>query len=199
LGVFESSALTDAVFVNLKLFAKKEFTRVIVDSTVQGKAVVNPTDSKLLVSAGSKVIEVAKANGIDHKQTFAKEGQLLGYKAGCYAFARQFKRMRNIINHQHTVVGRLQREVARKMSTLSQAVQETPGQTFDKAKRLVAQTAGRKAMGNLAEFFSCHAPEVECISKGKSLNQYEFGMKVGLAMTLKGNLIVVTRSFLGNQ
>ena len=27
--------------------------------------------------------------------------------------------------------------------------------------------------------------------KGKSRNPYEFGVKVGLAMTLKGNLIVV--------
>ena len=34
--------------------------------------------------------------------------------------------------------------------------------------------------------------------KGKSRNPYEFGVKVGLAMTLKGNLIVGARSFTGN-
>ena len=34
--------------------------------------------------------------------------------------------------------------------------------------------------------------------KGKSLNNYEFGIKVSLAMTLKGNLIVGLRSFQGN-
>ena len=79
-----------------------------------------------------------------------------------------------------------QREVARKMTTLSQAIQETLGQTLDKAKRLVTQTGSRKAVDNRAKLYSWHAPEVECISKGKSRNPYEFGVKVGLAMTLKG-------------
>jgi IS5 family transposase len=39
---------------------------------------------------------------------------------------------------------------------------------------------------------------VECISKGKSRNPYEFGVKVGIATTLKGNLIVGARTFPGN-
>jgi hypothetical protein len=78
------------------------------------------------------------------------------------------------------------------------AVQEALGQTLDKAKRLVMQTASRKAVDNRAKLYSWHAPEVECISKGKSRNAYEFGVKVGLAMTLKGNLIVVARNFPGN-
>lgn len=65
-------------------------------------------------------------------------------------------------------------------------------------KRLVVQTSSRKAVGNRAKLYSWHAPEVECISKGKSRKPYEFGVKVGLAMTLKGNLIVGARSFPGN-
>jgi IS5 family transposase len=65
-----------------KLLAKKELTRVIVHSTVQEKAVAQPTDSKLLETARSKVVEAAKAEGIELKQTNAKEGQLLGYKTG---------------------------------------------------------------------------------------------------------------------
>jgi transposase, IS5 family len=197
-GVEELLARTMEVAVTLKLIAKKELTRVIVDSTVQEKAISHPTDSKLLETARSKVVEAAKANGIELKQTYAKEGHLLGYKAGRYAHARQFKRMRKVIKRQRTIVGRLQREVARKMTALGQAVQETLGQTLDKAKRLVAQTASRKAVNNRAKLYSWHAPEVECISKGKSRNPYEFGVKVGLAMTLKGNLIVGARSFPGN-
>ena len=58
-----------------------QLTHVIVDSTVQEKAVAHPTDSKLLETARSKVVEAAKAEGIELKQTYAKEGQLLGYKA----------------------------------------------------------------------------------------------------------------------
>ena len=121
-GVEELLARTMEVAVTLKLIAKKELARVIVDSTVQEKAVAHPTDSKLLETARAKVVEEAKAAGIELKQTYAKEGQLLGYKAGRYAHARQFKRMRKMIKRQRTIVGRLQREVARKMSALSQAI-----------------------------------------------------------------------------
>jgi len=77
-GVEELLARTMEVAVTLKLIAKKELTCVIVDSTVQEKAVAHPTDSKLLETARSKVVEVAKANGIELKQTYAKEGQTLG-------------------------------------------------------------------------------------------------------------------------
>lgn len=197
-GVEELLARTMEVAVTLKLIARKELARVIVDSTVQEKAVAHPTDSKLLETARVKVVEAAKANGIELKQTYAKEGRHLSFKAGRYAHARQFRRMRKAIKRQRTIVGRLQREVGRKMSTLSQAVQEALSVTLDKAKRLVVQTSSRKAVGNRAKLYSWHAPEVECISKGKSRKPYEFGVKVGLAMTLKGNLIVGARSFPGN-
>lgn len=127
---------------------------MIVDSTVQEKAIAHPTDSKLLETARSKVVEVAKANGIELKQTYAKEGLLLGYKAGRYAHACQFKRMRKVIKRQRTIVGRLQREVGHKISALSQAVEEVLGLTLDKAKRLVQQTGSRKAVGNRAKLYS---------------------------------------------
>jgi transposase, IS5 family len=197
-GVEELLARTMEVAVTLKLIAKKELARVIVDSTVQEKAVAHPTDSKLLETARAKVVEAAQANGIELKQTYAKEGHDLRFKAGRYAHARQFRRMRKVIKRQRTIVGRLEREVGRKMNALSRAVQEALGHTLDKAKRLVMQTASRKAADNRAKLYSWHAPEVECISKGKSRKPYEFGVKVGLAMTLKGNLIVGARSFAGN-
>jgi transposase, IS5 family len=41
-------------------------------------------------------------------------------------------------------------------------------------------------------------PEVECISKGKGRQPYEFGVKVGLAITEKQGLIIGARSFAGN-
>ena len=46
---------TIKVVVTLKLIAKNELTRVIVDSTVQEKAVAHPTDSKLLETASVAV------------------------------------------------------------------------------------------------------------------------------------------------
>ncbi|MDT7524439.1 hypothetical protein RAE21_18995 [Rhodoferax sp. TBRC 17198] len=45
------------------------------------------------------------------------------------------------------------------------------------------------------KLYTWHAPEVECIAKGKSKTPHEFGVKVGIASTLKHNLIVGARSF----
>jgi IS5 family transposase len=68
--------------------------------------------------------------------------------------------MRKVIKRQGIIVGRLQCELGRKMTTHSQDVQET----LDKAKRFVTQTASRKSVDNRAKLYSWHAPEVECIS-----------------------------------
>jgi IS5 family transposase len=38
--------------------------------------------------------------------------------------------------------------------------------------------------------YSLHAPEVECISKGKSRTPYEFGVKASVVTTHKEGLVV---------
>lgn len=197
-GVEELLAQTIHVAVQLKLIKSQELTRVIVDSTVQEKAVAHPTDSRLLETARTKLVEAAKHAGIDLKQTFAKEGKALNRKAGRYAHARQFKRMRRAIGRQRTIVGRLQREIDRKASAIGAAVRQALGESLDKAMRIVAQSGQRKAAHVQPKLYAWHAPEVECISKGKARQPYEFGVKVGIASTLNGNLIVGARAFHGN-
>ena len=201
-GVEELLAQTINVALEIKLIKPQELTRVIVDSTVQHKAIAHPTDSRLLETARVKLVEAAKGAGIDLKQTFAKEGKELGRKAGRYAHARQFKRMRRAIKRQRTIVGRLQREIERKIATgasaIGQAVRQALAQTLSKAARIVAQSGQRKAVDGQPKLYAWHAPEVDCISKGKAKQPYEFGVKVGIASTLKGNLIVGARAFHGN-
>lgn len=145
-GVEELLAQTINVALEIKLIKPQELTRVIVDSTVQHKAIAHPTDSRLLETARVKLVEAAKGAGIDLKQTFAKEGKELGRKAA----------------------------------------------------RIVAQSGQRKAVDGQPKLYAWHAPEVDCISKGKAKQPYEFGVKVGIASTLKGNLIVGARAFHGN-
>ncbi len=48
------------------------------------------------------------------------------------------------------------------------------------------------------KLYALHAPEVECISKGKARNPYEFGVKVTLATTLKEGLVEGMRSMPAN-
>ncbi len=197
-GVEELLAHTINVAVDLKLIKPQELTRVIVDSTVQHKAIAHPTDSRLLETARVKLVEAARGVGIKLKQTFAKEGRQLGYKAGRYAHARQFKRMRRAIKRQRTIVARLLREIERKAAAMGESVRDALSQSLHKATRIVAQSGQRKTIGGQPKLYAWHAPEVSCISKGKAATPYEFGVKVGIASTLRGNLIVGARAFHGN-
>lgn len=197
-GVEELLAQTINVAVGLELIKPQELQRVIVDSTVQPKAIAHPSDSRLLQVARAKLVQAAQAAGIALKQTFAKEGGQLSRKASRYAHARQFKRMRRAIQRQCTIVGRLGREIERKASTLAQAVREALQPVLAKAARLAAQSAQRHSPDGSPKLYAWHAPEVACMAKGKARQPYEFGVKVGAACTLKGNLIVGAKALHGN-
>jgi len=78
--VEELLAQTINVAVDLKLIKSQELARVIVDSTVQHKAIAHTTDSRLLETARAKLVAAAKDAGVDLKQNFSKEGKELGRK-----------------------------------------------------------------------------------------------------------------------
>ena len=179
--------------LNLKVISKKALETVVVDSTVQPKAIAHPTDSRLLEVARQKLVVVAKDAGISLKQTFGKEGKQLTRKAGGYAHARQFRRMRKPINRQRTIVAKLARQIERLMASLVDDMKHTINEALHKAQRLVTQTKHRKTKG-IPKLYSWHAPEVEVIAKGKARTPYEFGVKVGITSTLKGNLILGART-----
>ena len=74
--------------VEIKAIRPAELERVIVDSTVQEKAIAHPVGSRLLEFARHKVVGAAKRAGISLKQTYAQEGKTLRRKAGGYAHAK---------------------------------------------------------------------------------------------------------------
>jgi transposase, IS5 family len=194
--------------VEIKAIKPAELERVIVDSTVQEKAIAHPVDSRLLEIARYKVVKAAKAAGIVLKQTFAAEGKELRRKAGGYAHAKQFKRLRKVVKRQRTILGVLIREVQRKLDAQAQAV--AAGNSPDEASSGATALGSLKTLLERAErirtqqrhdknkLYALHAPEVECIGKGKARKPYEFGVKVSLAVTHKQGLMVGARTFPGN-
>ena len=48
------------------------------------------------------------------------------------------------------------------------------------------------------KLYSVHAPETECISKGKAHKRYEFGVKASFAITNDTSYVVAARSYPGN-
>jgi IS5 family transposase len=160
---------------------------------VQEKAIAHPTDSRLLEVAREKVTRLAKRAGIQLKQTYEREGKTLRRRAGGYAHAKQFKRLRTVLKRQRTILGRLLREVRRKMGGLADETRAKLETWVQRAERIHRQRPKDKN-----KLYALHAPEAECISKGKARQPYEFGVKVSLAVTHQHGLMVGARSFPGN-
>ena len=192
-GLAEILARTVNTAVALNAITPRELETVIVDTTVQEKAIAHPTDSRLLEIARSKLVQQAKRAGISLKQTFQKEGKQLRFRAGGYAHAKQFKRLKKVVSRQRTIVGKLIREIRRNMAGVSVEINMTFTTLLERAERLIKQQINDKN-----KLYALHAPEVECISKGKAKSTYEFGVKSSLAMTHKKGLIVGAKTFPGN-
>jgi transposase, IS5 family len=195
-GVEELLKATIDTAVATKAIRPSEFERVIVDSTVQEKAIAHPVDSRLLEIARAKIVQAAKLTGIVLKQTFVKEGKELRRKAGGYAHAKQFRRLRRTVKRQRTILGIVLREIQRKLPT---ATSESPT-TLTRLKTLMerAERIRTQQPKDKNKLYALHAPEVECIGKGKARKPYEFGVKASLAVTHKSGLMVGARTFPGN-
>ena len=122
-GVEELLKATIDAAVSTKAIRSSDFERVIVDTTVQEKAIAFPTDSRLLEIARYQVVKAAKFAGIALKQTFEREGKTLKRRAGGYAHAKQFRRLKRVLKRQRTVLGIVLRELGRKLAT---AATESP-------------------------------------------------------------------------
>jgi len=195
-GVEELLKATIDTAVTTKAVRPAEFERVIVDSTVQEKAIAHPVDSRLLEITRAKVVQAAKFAGIMLKQTFVKEGKELRRKAGGYAHAKQFRRLRRTVKRQRTILGVVIREITRKLSTANTESPSTITRLntlLERAERIRTQQPKDKN-----KLYALHAPEVECIGKGKARKPYEFGVKTSIAVTHKSGLMVGARTFPGN-
>ena len=195
-GVEELLKATIDTAVSTKAVRSIEFERVIVDTTVQEKAIAFPTDSRLLEVARYQVVKAAKFAGIALKQTFSREGKELRRRAGGYAHAKQFRRLRRVLKRQRTVLGIVLREVGRKLAT---ATTESPA-TLNRLSTLLerAERIRTQQPKDKNKLYAMHAPEVECIGKGKARQPYEFGVKASIAVTHRSGLMVGARTFPGN-
>jgi transposase, IS5 family len=113
-----------------------------------------------------------KRAGIQLKQTQEREGKTLRRSSGGYAHAKQFKQLRGVLKRQRTILGRLLREVRRKMGGLGDEARTKLETWVQRAERIHCQRPKDKN-----KLYALHAPEVECISKGKARNPNEFGVK----------------------
>jgi IS5 family transposase len=170
-----------AVATKTEAIKPSDLNRVIVDTTVQPKNVMFPTDARLLNRAREILVRLAKRQGLALRQSYARVGKFALIKHQRYAHAKQFKRANRALRRLRTYLGRVIRDIARKIEGRTDLLGEIVlGRMLALARRVLDQKQQQRG----PKVYSLHAPEVECIGKGKAHRPYEFGVKVSVATTL---------------
>ncbi|KKB63744.1 transposase [Robbsia andropogonis] len=167
--------------------------RVIVDTTVMEKAIAHPTDSRLLERCREHLVKAATQHGLALPQNYNREAPRLASQIGRYAYAKQFKRTKKTLRTLRSRVGRVMRDVERQIDGVAQQSRAALDTLRLKAKRFLAQQPKDKT-----KLYALHAPEVECVSKGKARRPYEFGVKVWITTRHRESLVIGARSMPGN-
>ena len=186
-------AQTIEAAASAKVIKQHSLDKVIVDSTVQEKAIAYPTDSKLLNRGRQQLVQLVAETGITLRQNYNRIAPKLAGQIARYAHAKQYRRMRNHLKKLKTLVGRVWRDVSRQLAQVPQHLKPKVTDLLQKVERLLKQQPQDNH-----KLYSLHAPEVECINKGKSRQPYEFGVKVSVMTTHKEGLVVGMRSLPGN-
>ena len=177
-----SALIQESLSVATKTEAMKpsDLSRVIVDTTVQPKNVMFPTDAKLLNRAREILVRLAKKNNLGLRQSYARVGKLALIKQQRYAHAKQFKRANRSLKKLKTYLGRVIRDIARLIAD-DDGLKQAFAKSLDLARRVLTQNHKQRG----PKIYSLHATEVECIGKGKAHRPYEFGVKVSVATPIK--------------
>ena len=185
-------------------YKKKDLDSVIIDTTVQIKNIKHPHEAYLLEKARKEIVKLCGRYGIKLNETYALCYKRSIIKLWKYKDASKVRRRQKLLRHMKVLLGRLIRIYTRRSAELKleldalnkaklQIVEDIYNQScLDKSAKDAYKEAGNKIV------YSFHAPEVECIGKGKLNKPYEFGNKVSVTVSGRGNFILGVKSFHGN-
>jgi len=143
------------------------------------------------------LVRLAKGRGVGLRQSYVRVGKRALIMQGRYRHAKQHKRANKAMRKLKTYLGRTIRDIRRKT-----AADEASSDAFRRPLWLAQRVLTQKRRDPLPKVYSLHAPEVECIGKGKAHKPYEFGCKVSVATTNArapgGQFVTHVKAFHGN-
>jgi transposase len=157
-----------AVAARTEAMKPSDLACVVIDTTVQPKAVMFPTDAKLLNRARERLVRLTKKLGVSLRQSYARVGKLALIKHQRYAHAHQFKRANRSLRKLKTYLGRVIRDIERRIVG-NEDLREAFVRPLFLARRVLEQE--RRQRGR--KVYSLHAPEVECF--GLTCAKYQSG------------------------
>jgi IS5 family transposase len=177
---------------------QKHLRRVTIDTTVQPKAVTHPTDSKLLQRGIEILARLARRHGIRLRQSYLRVAKKARREAARLIHSGRRRQAERQVRQLRTWLGRLFRDIGRKIAGDAETKAAFAG-PLGLVARLLRQRREDRGRDKL---YSLHAPEVECIGKGKAQARYEFGAKVSVATTNTvapgGQFVLGARALPGN-
>lgn len=176
--------LVESIEVAKRLGAikEKDMERVVVDTTVQEKAVDHPSEIKLTYDAIIDLGREAKKAGLSLKQNYRFIARTLALKASGYAHARQFNRLNRSIDKMENLLVKLKQRIEN--AAQKNGMNEYPAKLAEKIGRATSFLWQRRNKETKDKLLVWHAPEVEIIGKGKARSPFEFGCKVSLVMNV---------------
>jgi IS5 family transposase len=177
--------------------ATRDLERVVVDTTVQPKAIAHPTDARLCHRALEKLVDLARRNDVPLRQSYRRVAKRATIMVGRYTHAHQFKRARRELKFLRIRLGRVIRDIRRKIAGHDALTERFAG-LLALAIRVRFQDHRQRG----PKVYALHAPEVECIGKGKARAPYEFGCKVSIATPVTkpkgGQFVLHAKALHGN-
>jgi len=164
-----------AVAHKTEALATRDLERVVVDTTVQPKAIAHPSDARLCHRALEKLVALARRHDVRLRQSYVRLAKRAAIMVGRYTHAHQFKRAWRELKFLRTRLGRVIRDIRRKIAG-NPDLTERFADLLTLSLRVRFQDHRQRG----PKVYALHAPEVECIGKGKARAPYEFGCKVSI-------------------
>lgn len=174
---------TLAAGLQLRVIQPADLQRVVVDTTVQERGVAFPTDAKLYDDMRRQLVRMAQRQQLPLRQSYARCGKRRLQAVGRSTRGHHLPGIRKHTRKLKTYLGRVLRDIERKLPEPER--DQNWHATLQLAWRLFHQ---QRTDSN--KVYSVHAPETECIAKGKLRKPYEFGHKVGIVTTAKNQFVL---------
>ena len=155
-----------------------DLKRVTVDTMVQPKAITFPTDAKLLHAAIKGLNRLASKYAVRLRQSYLRIAKRAAMMAGRYAHAKQFNRYRRELR-----IMALGWAASSVMSNAKSWAGPSLRPYLPRPLSCASQIRSQQQRQRGWKLYSFHAPEVECIGKGKASAPYEFGVKASIVST----------------
>ncbi|WP_326982561.1 hypothetical protein VUJ46_20680 [Chryseobacterium sp. MYb264] len=158
---------------------------VSVDTTVQGKNITFPTDSKSHKKIIKKCLDISKKESITLRQTYTRTLKKLSVDQRFGNHPKNKGKALRADRKVKTIAGRLVRKLQRHLGETS--VYQI---FFDLFVRVLAQKRDSKS-----KVYSLHEPDVVCIYKGKQHKKFKFGNKISVVITRKIGVLLGALGF----